>query len=219
MYKDDLEDFMEHLYECGCVKFGEFVLSSGLVTPVYFDLRIIVSHPKLLKQAGDLIDKYTIDNNLDYDIICGVPYGAFAVATALSLKANKPMVFKRKEAKDYGCKKMVEGAYSSGDHCLVIEDVVVYGTSILETSECLKEYHLRVKDAITILDREQGGPENVNESGIKFHSIIKASDLLHFLHKKGKIDEKVMNETIVFLKKHTFQASLHQATQPVTTIN
>ena len=75
----------------------------------------------------------------------------------------------------------------------------------------MKEYNLNVKDAITLLDREQGGPDNVDEHGIKFHSIIKASELLQFLHKKGKISEKIMNDTIVFLRKHTFQASLHQA--------
>lgn len=51
------------------------------------------------------------------------------------MQADKPMVFKRKEVKDYGCKKMVEGTYKEGDSCLLIEDVVVYGTSIIETSE------------------------------------------------------------------------------------
>ncbi len=106
---------------------------------------------------------------MNYDIICGVPYGAFAVATALSIQADKPMVFKRKEAKGYGCKKMVEGNYKDGDKCLLIEDVVVYGTSIIETAECLREYKLHVKDAITLLDREQGGPKNVNAHQVNFH--------------------------------------------------
>ena len=80
--------------------------------------------------------------------------------------------------------------------------------------KCLKEYKLNVKDAITLLDREQGGPDNVEEHGIRFHSILKASDLLNFLHKKGKINEQIMNDTIVFLRKHTFQASLHQVNAP-----
>ena len=78
---------------------------------------------------------------------------------------------------------------------------------------------MNCKDSITLLDREQGGPENVNEHGIRFHSIIKASELLQFLHKKGKISEEVMNDTIVFLSKHTFQASLIQTNTTTTTIN
>jgi orotate phosphoribosyltransferase len=90
---------------------------------------------------------------------------------------------------------------------------------ILLNFKCLKKYNLNVKDAITLLDREQGGPENVNEHGIQFHSIIKASELLQFLHKKGKISETVMNDTIVFLKKHTFQTSLIQTNTITTTIN
>lgn len=67
-----------------------------------------------------------------------MPYGACALATALGLELERPMVFKRKEAKDYGCKKMVEGLYNPDDKVLLIEDVVVYGTSIVETNEvCL----------------------------------------------------------------------------------
>ena len=159
-------------------------------------LYYICIHKYIQKQAGELIDKYIQDNNISYDLICGVPYGAFAVATALSIRAEKPMVFKRKEAKDYGCKKMVEGVYNAGENCLIIEDVVVYGTSIIETYEvgnsfcsliylsklniffstwtkkCLKDYKLNVKDAITLLDREQGGPDNIDEHGIKFHRYI-----------------------------------------------
>jgi uridine monophosphate synthetase len=81
------------------------------------------------------LKQYVEDHELEYDLICGVPYGAFAVATSLSLQAEKPMIYKRKEAKDYGCKKMVEGVFKPNEKCLVIEDVVVYGTSIIETSQ------------------------------------------------------------------------------------
>ena len=81
MDRSELESFMDNLYEIGCVKFGEFYLSTGLKTPVYFDLRLLVSHPKVLQQAGKLIKQIIEQNNINFDIICGVPYGAFAVAT------------------------------------------------------------------------------------------------------------------------------------------
>ena len=89
----------------------------------------------LQHQASQLIAKYIAENQIEYDVICGVPYGAFAIATSLSLMTNKPMIFSRKEVKDYGTKKMVEGVYKPEDKCLLIEDVVVYGTSIIETTE------------------------------------------------------------------------------------
>jgi uridine monophosphate synthetase len=120
------------------------------------------------------------------------------------------MIFKRKEAKDYGLKKMVEGVYREGDKCIIIEDVTVYGTSIIDTADCLRsESNLIVKDAITLLDREQGGSSNIHDNDINFHSIIKASDLLNVLCKHGKITTDIMNETIEFLNKHSYQASLH----------
>jgi orotate phosphoribosyltransferase len=81
MLLNELEAFMDGLYELGCVKFGEFILSSGLRTPVYFDLRILISCPRLLQQAALLFQKYMIEHNLEYDVICGVPYGACGLAT------------------------------------------------------------------------------------------------------------------------------------------
>ncbi len=170
MLTSELESFMMGLFDLGCIKFGDFVLSSGLKTPVYFDLRILISAPKLLKQAASLFESYIQENNIEYDIICGVPYGACGLATALSMQVDIPAVFKRKEAKDYGCKKIVEGLFKENDRCLLIEDVVVYGTGLIEAAQGLRENNLRVFDVITLLDREQGGPENTRDNNINFHS-------------------------------------------------
>merc|ERR1712122_13396 len=103
---------------------------------------------------------------------------------------NKPAIFKRKEAKGYGGKKMIEGLYKSNDSILLIEDVVVSGSGIIEATQDLKTQNLRVSDVITLLDRQQGGPKNTKKHGINFHSILKADDLLQYLYKKGKINKK-----------------------------
>lgn len=84
----ELNTFIDGLYDLGLVKFGEYQLSSGLVTPVYFDLRSIVSSPKLLKQAAKLFSSYIRENNIDYDVLCGVPFGACSLATVF--KINRP---------------------------------------------------------------------------------------------------------------------------------
>ncbi|RNA35492.1 uridine 5 -monophosphate synthase-like [Brachionus plicatilis] len=82
---------------------------------------------------------------------------------------------------EIGCVKFGEfylSVYKAGDSCLLIEDVVVYGTSILETSEALKMYDLNVTEAITLMDREQGGYQNIKDNNINFLSVIKAKGKL-----------------------------------------
>ncbi|CAF0741000.1 unnamed protein product [Brachionus calyciflorus] len=206
MNRKELESFMDNLYEIGSVKFGEFYLSTGLKTPVYFDLRLIVSHPKVLQQASQLIQNIIETNKIKYDKVCGVPYGALALATVLCLDTEKPMIFKRKSDNDYKV-KLVEGVYEHGDTCLLIEDTVVYGTSIIETCEVLRHHGLKVTDAITILDREQGGKDNLMQCDLKFYSVLKASDILEYLVKKDKLTQEKMSEIVHFLKIHSFQIS------------
>ena len=70
---------------------------------------------------------------IDHDLACGVPYGAISLATAVSIQENKPLIFKRKEVKAHGVGNLIEGVYQAGNRCLVIDDVVTSGISIVET--------------------------------------------------------------------------------------
>lgn len=129
--------------------------------------------------------------NSTCDHLCGVPYTALPIATLLSVQCKKPMLMRRKEAKSYGTKKMIEGHYKRGQTCLIIEDVVTSGSSVLETVKDLENEGLITKEAVIILDREQGGRENLKINNITMKSLFTMSELLDILSKNGKITSEI----------------------------
>ena len=174
------------LYDKGMVKFGEFTLKSGMKSCVYLNFREIIAYPSLLKKVSDLIFAQCPKNEI-YKLICGVPYSAMAFAAYLSVEHNIPMVIRRKEIKNYGTKQQVEGVFTPGQECLVIEDVVTTATSILETVADLKQLGLSIKHVVALLDREQGGGAILAEQDIMFHPVLRMTDILNVLHAAGKI--------------------------------
>lgn len=102
------------------------------------------------------------------------------------------MLIRRKEAKAYGTKKLIEGRFHAGERCLIIEDVVTTGSSIIETVNDLRSEGLRIEDAIVVVNREQGGVQNISQQGIVLHSMFTLSYLLDVLKKSGKIEESMV---------------------------
>ncbi len=193
----DIKQLILELYAVQAVKFGTFTLKSGIQSPIYLDLRVIISYPSLLKKIAHALEKLMAP--LTFDLLCGVPYTALPIATALSLHRDIPMVMRRKETKDYGIKKMIEGIFQKGQICLIVEDVITSGASILETVAPLQAEGLNVEDAIVVLNREQGGKEKLQEKGIQLHSLISIFDLLKVLFYEKKITEKTFRQVNEFL--------------------
>lgn len=120
-----------------------------------------------------------------------MPYTALPIATLLSVQANIPMLMRRKEAKAYGTKKMIEGHYKAGQKCLIIEDVVTSGSSVLETVKDLRKEGLVAEEAVIILDREQGGRQNLATNDVAIKSLFTMSNLINILVEHNKISAQM----------------------------
>lgn len=186
----DKRELALELFDIQAIKFGSFTLKSGLHSPIYLDLRLIISYPGLLTRISEMMWEKAV--SLEFDLVCGVPYTALPLATCFSTAHDIPMILRRKEAKEYGTKKRIEGVYRKGETCLILEDVMTTGSSILETAASLKEEGLIVRDAILVVDREQGGKEKLAGQGIRAHPLTSLSEVASSLYDAGKIDKSVL---------------------------
>lgn len=191
------KDFFLECYQLGIIKFGRFTLKSGIESPFYVDLRPLASDPKILKKlANYMLDMLPLDN---FDLICGVPYAALPMATAMSLESYLPLIIKRKEAKQYGTKKLLEGIYTQGQNCLLVEDVITSGASLLETIPEIENEGITVSDIVVVLDRQQGGKEILENKGFRVHTLFTISEVCTILKEEGHLSDDEVERINDFL--------------------
>jgi len=139
------KDLICNLYDIGAIKFGNFTFKSGITSPIYIDLRVSMSYPRIAAKISDfiweLIPKAIHDSA---DMICGVPYGALHYANCLSQKHTIPMIMVRKEVKEHGTKKLIEGTFKPGQSVIVIEDTITTGGSVQKVVDDLTKEGLNV---------------------------------------------------------------------------
>ncbi|MGQ4892536.1 MAG: orotate phosphoribosyltransferase [Candidatus Njordarchaeia archaeon] len=190
----------QKLFEIGSIKFGEFVLSSGKISPIYIDLRIIPSFPNVF----DLIVEAYISTikrmEIPVDTIVGIPVGGLPIATLISYKLKKPLIYVRKEAKTHGLGKKIEGNLGKRQNLLIIDDVATTGKSILRAVNILRENGCEPKNALVLIDREQGADKNLEGNGIKLFSFIRITELLDILKQEGKLDQDSYDRIMKYIE-------------------
>ncbi len=188
------------LFEMGSLKFGDFTFKSGIKSPMYLDLRLFISYPKVMKKIAKLYADMLQD--IDYDRLAGVAYAALPIAGAVSLELDRPWIFMRKEGlkKDYGLQKSLEGEYKPGETVVMIEDLCTRATSLLEAIAAIEGQGLKVKDAIVLLDYGKGGGENLAAKGYTLHAFMTTRELVEIMHTEGKIDDAKYAQCIEFLE-------------------
>ena len=153
------------LQEKNIIQYGDFKLKSGIKSNIYIDLRKVISFPKLHKE---ICNKIMEKINPDIDLICGTPYGAVSYASYISINSDIPMIFLRKEQKNHGTKKMIEGNYETNSKVVLIEDVTTTGSSIFETVNILEKHGLKVSQIITIISRHDNKTLYYNNKLIEY---------------------------------------------------
>ena len=195
----DKNELVMSLKKIDSVKFGSFTLKSGIQSPFYIDLRNIVSYPDILDSIVDSI----IDSikDLEFDVITGIPYTALPIASIVASKLRIPLIYIRKEKKDYGAGGKIVGHFKKGDKCLVIDDVITTGGSKLETAKELEASGVKVKDFIVIIDRSFEGKKIMKENGFDLHTLFNIKELLNTLENNGVINVNQREEVLNFINK------------------
>ena len=181
------------------MRFGQFTLKSGLRSPIYLDLRQLISAPALLSR-GRHARTWRVLRELKFDRLAALPYAALPIGTAISLQGGWPMIYPRKEAKEYGTGATIEGAYAAGERAVVIDDLATTGGSKFEAIDKLKAAGLAVEDVVVLIDRQSGAAEALAEAGYRLHAVFTLSAMLDHWEQTGRVPAEQIAATRAFLE-------------------
>lgn len=181
----DFSDLALDIHRIGAVRFGEFRLKDGSLSPFYIDLRLLVANPDVLKKVGE--GMAVLARSIEHECVAGIPYAGLPIAVALSLASGVPLIYPRKERKEYGTGRLVEGVYSPGDRALVIDDVITSGGAKVEAIAVLRNEGLTVNDVMVVVDREGPGTKAMADAGLRLHSLLRIRPMFDMLATRGAI--------------------------------
>ena len=172
-----MSEISKALEECGALQFGEFTLASGAKSNYYINIKKASTNPRVLYLISQLMAEKMQAENIRPDRIAGIVLGSIPLAAALSMATGIPFVMVRKEQKEHGTMKQIEGDLFPGDKVLVVEDVITTAGSCIKAISVLRESGAVVTDIMSVVDREGGGKENLAGIGVSLLSLVKGSEI------------------------------------------
>jgi orotate phosphoribosyltransferase len=164
-------------------KRGQFTLASGKSSTIYIDARLTTMSPEGLSLIGSIGLETLKNQSWKVDAVGGLTLGADPIAYAISYASaasEKPLraFTVRKQAKEHGTGKLIEGPFNSGDRVAIIEDVITTGRSALQAIDAVQSAGGVITGVLALVDREEGGREAVEATGVQVLSIVKASEII-----------------------------------------
>jgi orotate phosphoribosyltransferase len=157
---------------------GDFVLRSGRRSAYYLDKYRFETQPELLRELGGRLAARAGEAAPAASRLAGPELGAVVLTAAASLAGGLPFLIVRKEAKDYGTERRLEGEYGEGEEVCLIEDVVTSGGAAIDAVEAVREAGLACRIAVCVVDREEGGADALARSGVRLHALFRARDVV-----------------------------------------
>ncbi|MCY3887908.1 MAG: phosphoribosyltransferase family protein [Chloroflexi bacterium] len=195
------------LWDSGAVEFGKFNVGSTTDSPIWVNVRRIVSNPRALRAVGQLIREHTrtLSGMLrpamaPFELVAGVPIGGLHIATAYALVADLPLIYPHPRAGTERYEE-IEGSYFPGQTALIVDDLITGGTSMLATAETLRSAGLMVHDAVALLDRQAGGQQRLKAVGIQLHALLTLEMLLNYLESSNRITEAQYARCMAYIQR------------------
>lgn len=196
---------ISELHKVGAAKIDfnkGWTLKSGLWSPIYINLRILQSHPKLLTDIAAELKKLIFKKKIRFDNIASIPLGGLPLGIALSLATKKPHILPRMDSKKHGLGVKVDGIYKKGDRVLLVDDLITAATSKLEAIDELSQVGLKVSDILVVLDRQQGGKEALKKRKFSLHALFTFDEFLRSLLRQKKITREIYLKLTDYLESN-----------------
>ena len=141
-----------------------------------------------------------ITKGLEFDRLAAIPYGGLPIGVALSMEIDRPLIYPRREVKEHGTRKAIEGTFEPGETALLVDDLISRGDSKIESAAPLEAAGLMVRDVLVLVDREQGGAQTLAEKGYQLHSVLTLAGMLAPLRHSNRITQEQHDEVLAYLR-------------------
>ncbi len=195
------------IYELGGIEFGSFTVGSSTVdSPIYLNPKVLISNPGALRTAASLIRAETVSRTAmrnpgcgPFDLVAGVPLGGLHIATSFSLSCDQPLIYVKSVDENEGADR-IEGRFLPEQSVLIVDDLISAGGSMVRTAAVLRDAGLTVTDAVALVDREQGGAEELHLHGINLIPVLKLTTILNYYMAEGWISETNFRRSLDFIR-------------------